>query len=235
MEFSRKELDNLLYNLVYIGSGSQGTCYLDKSTNTVYKVFHSYSDRESSFYSVSDIMSIKDEFNNTYYFPKDVILVNGKVEGYTLDYFKGYNLCMMNPFNINLDSFEVILSKVYSDIRSISDKNILSYDVLYNIMYSKEKLAVIDTLDYTIFSDTYDINRYNFDLGIKLFLVDGYFDHFIYSDILLREFFESKDVSSLEFLKVFRKKLSEYLDYRVCALNDASSLVRKSKHHYIRG
>ena len=42
------------------------------------------------------------------------------------------------------------------------------------------------------------------------------------------------NVSSLEFLKEFRKKLSEYLDKDITKLNDAKSLVKKSEATYQR-
>lgn len=233
MKLSRKKLDKLLYKLSYLGSGSQGTCYLDKESNTVYKVFHTYSDREFSGYRESDL--IWNVSNGTYLFPKEAIIVNKKIEGYTLDYFKGYDLCRINPFKVDLDNFQNIESLVYKDIDLISEKGILSFDVLYNIMYSKDKLAVVDTLDYSIGIDTYKTNRYNFDYSIKMFLVDSYFDYFINNSTLLKAMYNSKDVSALEFLKMFRYMLSECMGCEIKYLGEASSLVRRSTSHYIRG
>ena len=48
------------------------------------------------------------------------------------------------------------------------------------------------------------------------------------------EMYMDYNVSSLEFLKEFRKKLSEYLDKDITKLNDAKSLVKKSKATYQR-
>lgn len=224
MQLSRKEMDKLLYKLSYLGSGSQGVCYVDKSKDLVYKVFHTYIDRENSMYSMGDILMFSDVVNDTYKFPKDIIMVDGIVEGYTLDYFRGHDLCQMNPFRINLDNFENLISKVYEDIKIISDKGVLTYDVLYNIMYSKDALAIVDTLEYSKNSDVYVSNRYNFDIGINSFLVDSFFNHFVDSDSTLKEMYISKDVSALEFLKMFRAKISEYLGYEITYLDEAKCL-----------
>lgn len=235
MQISRRQLDKLLYKLSYLGAGSQGSCYVDKSNDLVYKVFHTYTEKENSMYTMGDILKFSDVVNDTYKFPKDVIMVDGIVEGYTLEYFKGHDLCQMNPFRIDLDNFENLISKVYKDIEIISDKGVCTYDVLYNIMYSKDALAIVDTLEYSKNSDVYVDNRYNFDIGINSFLVDGFFNHFVLSDTMLKEMYISKDVSSLEFLKMFRTKISEYLGHEITYLEEAKCLVRRTYPDYIRG
>ena len=235
MQLSRKELDKLLYKLSYLGAGSQGVCYVDKSKDLVYKIFHTYIDRENSMYTMGDILMFSDVVNDTYKFPKDVIMVDGIVEGYTLEYFRGHDLCQMNPFRIDLDNFENLISKVYEDIKIISDKGVSTYDVLYNIMYSKDALAIVDTLEYSKNRDVFISNRYNFDIGINSFLVDSFFNHFVDSDTMLREMYISKDVSSLEFLRMFRTKISEYIGHEIKYLEEAKCLVRRSYPDYVRG
>ena len=222
MQISRRQLDKLLYKLSYLGAGSQGSCYVDMGNDLVYKVFHTYTEKENSMYTMGDILKFSDVVNDTYKFPKDVIMVDGIVEGYTLEYFKGHDLCQMNPFRIDLDNFENLISKVYKDIKIISDKGVCTYDVLYNIMYSKN-------------SDVYVDNRYNFDIGINSFLVDSFFNHFVLNDTMLKEMYISKDVSSLEFLKMFRTKISEYLGHEITYLEEAKCLVRRTYPDYISG
>lgn len=235
MQLSRRQLDKLLYRLSYLGSGSQGSCYVDRSRDLVYKVFHAYTEKENSMYTMEDILRFSDVINDTYKFPKDVIVVDGIVEGYTLEYFRGHDLCQMNPFRIDLDNFENLISKVYEDIKIISDKGVLTYDVLYNIMYSKDALAIVDTLEYSKNSDVFVDNRYNFDIGINSFLVDSFFNYFVDSDSTLKEMYISKDVSALKFLKMFRAKISEYLGHEIKYLEEAKCLVRRSYPDYIRG
>ena len=55
MQISRRQLDKLLYKLSYLGAGSQGSCYVDKSNGLVYKVFHTYTEKENSMYTMGDI------------------------------------------------------------------------------------------------------------------------------------------------------------------------------------
>lgn len=141
----------------------------------------------------------------------------------------------MNPFRIDLDNFENLISKVYKDIKIISDKGVCTYDVLYNIMYSKDALAIVDTLEYSKNSDVYVDNRYNFDIGINSFLVDSFFNHFVLNDTMLKDMYINKDVSSLEFLKMFRTKISEYLGHEITYLEEAKCLVRRTYPDYIRG
>lgn len=43
---SEKQLKTYLNSLEFIGQGSQGICYLDKTNNTVIKIFHDFLKRE---------------------------------------------------------------------------------------------------------------------------------------------------------------------------------------------
>ena len=73
-----------------------------------------------------------------------------------------------------------------------------------------------------------------FDYEVNLFLVDNYFNEFVNENKMLREMYLS-DTSALEFLKLFRSKLSEYVGQDVDKLGKAKSLVkRNSKPKYIR-
>ena len=79
MEFkSRRDL--LLKTLVLkeIGEGSQGICYLDKESRLVYKIYHEFFNGCMSDYNYNNIMQFSNIKNNTYIFPKDVIVVDNK-------------------------------------------------------------------------------------------------------------------------------------------------------------
>lgn len=52
---------------------------------------------------------------------------------------------------------------------------------------------------------------------------------------MLKEMYISKDVSSLEFLRMFRTKISEYLGHEITYLEEAKYLVRRTYPDYIRG
>ena len=117
----------------------------------------------------------------------------------------------------------------------LTDNNIVMYDVAYNILYGNGKIKVIDTLEYGINAVSFEKNRANVDYEIKLFLVDNYFNSFVYNDRLLKEMYDDRFVSSLEFLKAFRGKLSSYLDKDVKTLNTARRLVKRINNpKYIR-
>ena len=105
--------------------------------------------------------------------------------------------------------------------------DIVMYDVAYNILYGNGKIKVIDTLEYGFNSVSFEKNRANVDYEIKLFLVDNYFNSFVYDDRLLKEMYDDRFVSSLEFLKAFRGKLSNYLDKDIKTLNTAKKLVKR--------
>lgn|GEM_PF-5511325 len=74
----------------------------------------------------------------------------------------------------------------------------------------------------------------DFDQEIKWLLVDSYFNHFISQDKVLNNSY--REASSLEFLKEFRKSLSEYAGKDIERLSKVKQLIRKEKNTiYLRG
>lgn len=151
-----------------------------------------------------------------------------------MPYKNSRNLFQIDPLSVSLNALEKGLTNIFKDIKIITDNNVTLYDVIYNIMYKNGRLYVVDTLEYGINKTSYEDNRACIDNEIMLFLVDDYFDYFVKDNLLLNEMYMDYNVSSLEFLKEFRKKLSEYLDKDITKLNDAKSLVKKSKATYQR-
>ena len=151
-----------------------------------------------------------------------------------MPYENSKNLFQIDPLSVSLNALEKGLTNIFKDIKIITDNNVTLYDVMYNIMYKNGRLYVVDTLEYGINKASYENNRACIDNEIMLFLVDDYFDYFVKDNLLLNEMYMDYNVSSLEFLKEFRKKLSEYLDKDITKLNDAKSLVKKSKATYQR-
>ena len=142
MQISRRQLDKLLYKLFYLGAGSQGSCYVDKSNDLVYKVFHTYTEKENSMYTLGDNLKNSDVVNDTYKFPKDAIMVDGIVEGYTLEYFKGHDLCQMNPFRIDLDNFENLMIEIGDSNEDVREMTIFS--MLQRAVYNRMNKDMID-------------------------------------------------------------------------------------------
>ena len=222
--------------------GSQGECY--RIGNKVYKIFIQFIEDEEEdmiVYNRDEILRFSSLVNKTYIFPIDVIIVGDLVVGYITDYVDAISLYKINPLGVNLDLLEKDLKIVYSDIGIISDKGICSYDVLYNIMYGMCGFKIIDTIEYTYsqidYTDLYRINVKNFTNGIKLFLIDGYFDQFVSSNRVLYDMYSESSVDIMMFIREFRKKLSENEGYNVTRLSECSksiSIKRVRSFKYIR-
>lgn len=239
---SKKSLFNYLLKLIRIGSGSQGVCYLDKANGRVYKIFHDFfdDDLEEEFkvnYKKEDFTKFSKISNDTYTFPEEIIMVGFKVYGYITKYARGLDLCGINPFTINLDTFTSDIINAHQGVEQLSQDQIMSYDVLYNILYGVNGFKIIDTTDYSFTDLDYQTlhkqNKEYFDRAVKLFLVNNFFNSFVNTQKDLKEMY--KDAGSLEFLKLFRQRLSEQLGNEVLYLRDAKDLVKYTKNtDYIR-
>ncbi len=233
---NKNNFDLYLKRLFFLGMGSQGMCYLDKKNKIVYKIFHGYFDDEDEGYTADDILKFSGIRNNTFIWPSDVVYANGRIIGYTMPYVSSVNLCNTDLLSTNLNLLEKAIDKSYCDIEILTKNNVCLYDVMYNILYSNGKINVIDSMEYNFGNASLKENMAAFDAEIRYFLVDNYFDEFVNNDILLREMYhDKKNVTSLEFLRMFRNKLSEYIGTDIDKLEKAKKLVMKlDDPYYIR-
>lgn len=233
---NKNNFDLYLKRLFFLGMGSQGICYLDKKNKIVYKIFHGYFDDEDEGYTADDILKFSGIRNNTFIWPSDVVYANGRIIGYTMPYVSSVNLCDTDLLSTNLNLLEKAIDKSYYDIEILTKNNVCLYDVMYNILYSNGKINVIDSMEYNFGNASLKENMAAFDAEIRYFLVDNYFDEFVNNDILLREMYhDKKNVTSLEFLRMFRNKLSEYIGTDIDKLEKAKKLVMKlDDPYYIR-
>ena len=233
---NKNNFDLYLKRLFFLWMGSQGICYLDKKNKVVYKIFHGYFDDEDEGYTADDILKFSGIRNNTFIWPSDVVYANGRIIGYTMPYVSSVNLCDTDLLSTNLNLLEKAIDKSYCDIEILTKNNVCLYDVMYNILYSNGKINVIDSMEYNFGNASLKENMAAFDAEIKYFLVDNYFDEFVNNDILLREMYhDKKNVTSLEFLRMFRNKLSEYIGTDIDKLEKAKILVMKlDDPYYIR-
>lgn len=233
---NKNNFDLYLKRLFFLGMGSQGICYLDKKNKIVYKIFHGYFDDEDEGYTADDILKFSGIRNNTFIWPNDVVYTNGRIIGYTMPYVSSVNLCNTDLLSTNLNLLEKAIDKSYCDIEILTKNNVCLYDVMYNILYSNGKINVIDSMEYNFGNASLKENMAAFDAEIRYFLVDNYFDEFVNNDILLREMYhDKKNVTSLEFLRMFRNKLSEYIGTDIDKLEKAKKLVMKlDDPYYIR-
>ncbi len=138
-------------NLSYISEGTEGKCYRGKD-NYAYKIFKPDS---IGRYKASKVIT-KDDINlNSFAFPDDLFVYNDKLIGCKMDLHSGNILkssIFTDPQNISLINYHNF-SKAYKntlkDVYELSSKNILMYDVLFNIMYDGKAFTIIDTLGYT--------------------------------------------------------------------------------------
>ena len=230
---NRCELITKLKHLKTLSSGSQGECYLDKDNKLVYKIYHQFLDNYDYIkYSYDDVMRFGNLSNKTYIFPKDVIEVNSEIVGYTMDYVSAKDLSSINPLLVKLDRLITNINDVSIDIEHISDKGILSYDVMFNILY-KNKFNIIDTDEY-MYKDIdpnilFNMNKQRFDNAIYLFLISGYFEEFVNSYQELKSMYKDKCVDVVIFIELLRKYLSEYIGDEVNKLSDAKACMNKRK------
>lgn len=236
---NRKELDIYIRRYcTMLGFGSAGSAYYDKKTRSVIKIFDYALDddyADAFIFKDVDFLRFADIKNGTYVFPYENIIMDDRVVGYMTEVAHGKNISMIDPLTVKLDSIEKSFVKTFDDVRTISESGVLSEDVPYNVLFSEdeEKTYIIDSDYYT--KDEYepdylyDRNLSKITYSYKLFLVDGYFNNFINKSKKLKSSYEDRDCELLEFLKEFRKELSESVGYGVETLEDVKELVGSNK------
>ena len=231
---SEKQLKTYLNSLEFIGQGSQGICYLDKTNNTVIKIFHDFLEEGITSYKKEDIVRFNNIKNKTFIWATDVIMINDIVVGYTMPYISSRNLWKINPLMLNLDTLLKGIKNATLDFNILSENNIVIYDIMYNILYNNGTFKIIDTLEYS-YGDKVKDNMRGFNLEIMLFLVDNYFDDFVNKNSILKEMYLCDSVSCIEFIEALRYALSSYIGTKITRLNEAKKLIRrKEKPIYIR-
>lgn len=222
--------------ITFLGSGSQGQCFLDKKTKMVYKIFHDFFDEEYDCgHSKENVLRFSKILNKTYIWPSDTILVGNQIVGYITFYKKGMNLCGIDPLKINLFQLVEDLEIAYKDSEIISKNDVVTYDVMYNILYGKDGISIVDTDDYNfnVFGKSHDeilkINNRNINFAFKVFIIDNYFNEFINQFCELREMYEDLDLDSRIFIMAFQKKISELLDFELKLLKDATNFKNKRR------
>ena len=226
---------NYLSSLKFLGVGSQGACYYDPKTNQVLKVFHIFFDDDYEDAIFEDVIQFSNITNSTFIWPIETIEYNNLVIGYTMKFVKSKSLYETNPLYVNLNSFAKAISKSYKDIALLTNNDIKIYDIMYNILYSRGKINVIDTMEYSKRNVTLKENSEGFNLELKYFLVDNLFNNFVNSNFFLRDLYDSKDANALELLNELKRKLSEYIGFEITMLNEVRMLTSKiDRPKYIR-
>lgn len=234
---NRERFARYLESLKFLGLGSEGTAYYDKDRKMVLKIYHDCfleEFKECNYITQEEVLKFKNVVNKTYIFPQEEIMYDDYVIGYITSYQQGKTIDEINPLRVNLKDFINASLKVDDDIKILSENGILTFDVLYNIMYGRKKVSIIDPTEYCFSKDSYehllDINRKNFNTGIMLFLVDSYFNEFIESSKELNDLYKDRKINIKYFLLTFKNYLNEYMDKDVIRLSEAKKALNKDKH-----
>lgn len=200
----------------------------------VYKIFNQYLENdldedESILYNSSEIMRFSHLKTDTFIFPEEIIYLNEEVIGYITSYVHATPLYTINPLEVDLDCFSQNIGKANKDIRTLSQNDIVMFDLAGNILYG-DRFYVTDTDEFGTFLKDLsylDFNESFFNEEIYLFLVDGYFNEFINNYTSLREMYQCKDKNLLSFIKELRYHLSEYSGKEIKSLADAHDCMNK--------
>lgn len=233
----KKEFLIYLKSLKFLGLGSEGITYYDQRKKIVLKIYHDCFLEEFKIYNYlarKKLIKVDNINNKTYIFPQEEIMYDDYVIGYITTYQQGKTIDEINPLRVNLEDFINAALKVDDDIKTLSENGILTSDVLYNTMYGRKKISIIDPTEYCFSKDSYeqllDMNRKNFNTGVMLFLVDSYFNEFVTDNKGLNELFNDKKQNIKYFLTSFKKYLSEYIGSDITKLQEAKKAMNKEKH-----
>lgn len=233
---SESEVYEFMKTHRFIGAGSGGECYIDKSESFVYKFYYSFLDRleDDPELIKEDILKFSHIKNNLVIFPFDVISINEEIIGEASRYVKGVNLYQLNPFTVDLDRLIKLCELALKELTILTRENVAIYDTVYNTLLG-EQLYLIDTTEYTWskepFTETLKANIKSFNISIMLFLISGIFDEAISSNKILNEMYKTKgeDISIIEFIRELKSYLSEILGIEVKNLARARILQNKKR------
>lgn len=153
---SEQELEIYLKSrkLQEIGDGSEGVCFKSKVDNLAYKIFDAYGEQgiEYGEYNIEDIITEADIKLESFIFPKTLLAINNQFKGYTSIFVENNQLDFEyiedNFYNLNINKLIKAYARILKDVIKLSEKNIVIYDLIYNLLFDGERLYAIDTCGY---------------------------------------------------------------------------------------
>ena len=94
------------------------------------------------------------DYNVTsYYFPEQLLILDGLIVGYISKYFPNNIIKFKAPYNgrieeINADNLLKAYRMMVKDTKVISRDNIMVYDLAFNLLFDNKNLVAIDTFNY---------------------------------------------------------------------------------------
>ena len=133
-----------------IGSGSEGSCYRGRD-NKVYKFIEF--DKPND-YNVEELITDDEIHLDSFAFPEELYVVGTQLKGYRSELVERDLFAVSNT--VDIETIDCInfhnLSNAYKvmliDVARLSNKNVLIYDLPFNLMFDGDKLTAIDTCGY---------------------------------------------------------------------------------------
>jgi len=157
-----------------LGEGSEGVCYEWKDGSAC-KIFgfeeegYQPLDYPHPERSLSKIIMDSDIELDSYFFPTELITVQGDLRAY-----KTRKAPKKDYLGSNFDATEIDLTAfldAYYDFLvqtvQLSQKNIIIYDLAFNLMYDGRGLSAIDTLDYYYGEDAMKKNLTSLEYAVE--------------------------------------------------------------------
>lgn len=224
--FTKEEFIKLWNKLEYLGRGGEETC---KKLNN--KEIIKYLDSPYANFDKDKIIKFKNFNLKTYLFPYKLFYIDNNLMGYITKYSAGKNLIEVSRDNINFDKFIIGSKRVEEDTKILSNKGILTCDILFNILYKNGVFNIIDTCDYeNVDKDSNELFKTNistFNYSLLEFLVKDRFYKFVFESKELKELYKLSEngESIIPFLEILRQRLSEYCDKDVKTVKDAKKAM----------
>lgn len=146
-------------NLEVIGSGAFGTVYANKDSKIIYKIFNE--DIKDLDKKIRQILDFSKKNNEAFKFcnvkgPVDLIKINDKTVGYTVEKVNGYELSKLleRDYKFNNKEFEFIKNEFKKKINYLSHSGILINDlypwnVFFNFKNSQMYIIDVDSWEYS--------------------------------------------------------------------------------------
>ena len=193
--------------------------------------------KEIEYISETDNKKINIKFKNEekiYKYNEKNIIIKEKTEYIDFKdkeiYYK--NQILFNVQNaIRFDKFIKGSKKVEIDCNTLSEKGVMTFDLLFNILYKNGVFHIIDTCDYEfVDKDSKKLYRGNiklFNYSLLEFLVKDRFYKFVFTSKELSELYKEAEngESIIPFLEMLRQRLSEYCDKDVKVVRDAKKAM----------
>lgn len=157
IEFSNEKEFQIFLDKKYFvlkGSGSDGDFYFSRADKLGYKIFSNDIGYDVPEYDMKRIIMNNEVGIESFLLPLDILVVDGKMRGYTTKYIKNNILSDNIIYDTDVLNFDFYsLKQAYKlmeiDVSLLTDKGILIYDLANNLVYDGKRLYAIDTCGYS--------------------------------------------------------------------------------------